>query len=64
MWVSRSDSRNDVSHPTPTIGEGDQLVDTDPILTDQEVALAKHIIRTAVDRDGVPLFRNAESSMD
>jgi hypothetical protein len=64
MWISRPDSRNAESHPTPTIDEGDQLVDADPHLAAEEVAIAKDIIRTAVDQHGVFLFRHVKSSMD
>ena len=64
MWISRPDSHKDISHPTPTVDEGDKLVNTDPQLTAEEVIVAKDIIRTAVNQDGVPLFRHAESSMD
>jgi hypothetical protein len=64
MWISRPDSCNEESHLTPTIDEGDQLVDADPHLVAEEVAIAKNIIRTAVDQYGVSLFRHVESSMD
>lgn len=64
MWVSRPESRRDISHPTPTIDQAVRLVEADSNLTPQEVALAKNIIRTAVDQNYVPLFRNTESSMD
>lgn len=64
MWVSRPESRRDISHPTPTIDQAERLVEADSNLTPQEVALAKNIIRTAVDQNYVPLFRNTESSMD
>ena len=64
MWVPQPDSRWDISHPSPTIDQAERLVEADSNLTPQEVALAKNIIRTAVDQNYVPLFRNTESSMD
>jgi hypothetical protein len=64
MWALRPNTRGEISHPRPTIDDGERLVDTDPDLTSEEIALAKHIIHTAVDQDNVPLFRKPESSMD
>lgn len=64
MWVSRPESCWGISHPSPTIDQAERLVEADPNLTPQEVVLAKDIIRTAVDQNYVPLFKNAESGMD
>lgn len=64
MWASRPNTCGDISHPHPTTDDGERLVDTDPELTAEEIALAKNIIHTAVDQDGEPLFRKTESSMD
>src|SRR5262245_32676999 len=59
MWVSRPELCSDMTHPTPTVNQGEQLVDADTNLTPDEVALAKNVIRTAVDQYGVRLFKNA-----
>jgi hypothetical protein len=59
MWVTRPESHRDISHPTPTIIEAEQLVDGDWNLTAQEVVVAKDIIHRAVDHQGIHLFRAA-----
>jgi len=62
MWVSRPESCWGISHPSPTIDQAERLVEADPNLTPQEVVLAKDIIRTAVDQNYVPLFKNADQA--
>ena len=63
MWVSRPELCWGVmSHsPTPTIDQAERLVEADPNLGPREVSCAKEVIRTAVDKYYVPLFRNADS---
>ena len=61
MWVSRPDTRRDISHPTPTIDQAERLVEADRNLGPREVFRAREIIRMAVDKYNVPLSRNADS---
>ena len=64
-WVSRPESRWDMSHPIPIIDQAERLVEADPNLGPREVSPSQRIsfgrllIKIWSNYYGMPLIRNA-----